>query len=76
MKYIESPLSGLVARVMVKSGDKIKAGDVAVVLNVMKTEINVEAEVAGIVKEVYVKEWDEVDVGTPLLSLKRIEKND
>jgi len=70
MKNVESPLPGLVARVTVKPGDKVKKGDVTVVLNVMKTEINVQAETAGIVKEIYVKEWDEVDIGTPLLSLE------
>lgn len=72
MKNVVSPLPGLVARVTVKPGDKVKKGDVVVVLNVMKTEINVQAETSGTVKEIYVKEWSEVDVGTPLLSMEEI----
>lgn len=70
MNQVLSPLPGLVARVTVKPGDKVEKGQIVVVLNVMKTEISVQAEASGIVKEVYVKEWDEVDVGTPLLSLQ------
>ena len=70
MKVITSPLPGLVARVLVKSGDMVKRGQVVVVLNVMKTEIGVEATEEGIVNDVHVKEWDEVDVGTPLVSLQ------
>ncbi len=66
---IKSFTPGLVARVNVKPGDEVKEGDVVVVLNVMKTEINVPVKTSGVVKEVYVKEWDEVDVGTPLISL-------
>ncbi len=69
MKVITAPLPGLVARVLVKPGDNVKNGEVVVVLNVMKTEVNVQATDEGVVNEVHVKEWDEVDVGTPLVSL-------
>ncbi|MEM4238811.1 MAG: biotin/lipoyl-containing protein, partial [Nitrososphaerota archaeon] len=60
---------GLVARVLVKEGDNVKAGDTVVVLNVMKTEINVQSERDGVVKEIKVKEWDEVDIGSELVVL-------
>jgi acetyl-CoA carboxylase biotin carboxyl carrier protein len=69
MKVITAPLPGLVARVLVKPGDNVKSGEVVVVLNVMKTEVSVQATDEGVVNEVLVKEWDEVDLGTPLVSL-------
>ena len=69
MKVITAPLPGLVARVLVKPGGNVKKGEVVVVLNVMKTEISVQATDEGVVNEIHVKEWDEVDVGTPLVSL-------
>ena len=33
----------------------------------MKAELSVESHVDGVVKEILVKEWDEMDVGTPML---------
>jgi biotin carboxyl carrier protein len=70
MVEIVAPLPGLVARVTVNEGDSIKPGDTVVVLNVMKTEVNVQSEFAGVVKEIKVKEWDEVDIGSVLVVLE------
>lgn len=69
MAEVVAPIPGLVARVTVKVGETIKAGDTVVVLNVMKTEVNVQSDTAGVVREVRVKEWDEVDIGTVLVVL-------
>jgi biotin carboxyl carrier protein len=70
MVEVVAPLPGLVARVTVNEGDSIKPGDTVVVLNVMKTEVNVQSEFAGVVKEIKVKEWDEVDIGSVLVVLE------
>ena len=69
MVEIVAPVPGLVARVPVQVGQEVKKGDVVVVLNVMKTEVNVESEYDGVVKEIRVKEWDEVDIGHVLVVL-------
>ncbi|MEM3032063.1 MAG: biotin/lipoyl-containing protein [Nitrososphaerota archaeon] len=69
MFEVVAPIPGLVARVPVKEGDNVKVGDTVVVLNVMKTEVNVQSEQDGVVKEIRVKEWDEVDIGTVLVVL-------
>ncbi|PWV37791.1 MAG: acetyl-CoA carboxylase biotin carboxyl carrier protein subunit [Desulfurococcaceae archaeon] len=75
IKYIVSPLPGLVAKVMKSPGDSVTNGDTVVVLNVMKTEVPITSEYEGIVKEIYVKEWDEVDVGSKIASIEvKIEK--
>lgn len=68
-KQIRSPMPGLVARVIVQVGDEVKKGDVVAVLNVMKTEIKVSSKEDGKVKEILVKEWDEMEVGTPMILL-------
>ncbi len=68
-KTITAPIPGLVARVPVSEGQIIHAGDVVVVLNVMKTEVNVSTDASGKVIRVHVKEWDEVDIGTVLVTI-------
>jgi len=69
-KRVVAPMPGLVARVLVHEGDTVKTGDIVAVLNVMKMEINVAAHEAGTVKEILVKEWDEMDSGTPMIVLE------
>jgi biotin carboxyl carrier protein len=66
-KKVLAPMPGLVARVMVEKGANVTAGQVVAVLNVMKTEVSVVAQEPGKVKEILVKEWDEMDVGTPMI---------
>ncbi len=68
-KSITAPIPGLVARVPVSEGQVVRAGDVVVVLNVMKTEVNVSTDASGKVVRVHVKEWDEVDIGTVLVTV-------
>ena len=64
------PMPGLVARVVVAVGDRVAKGDVVAVINLMKTEFEVKSEADGEVGEVLVKEWDEMDVGTPMIILR------
>jgi biotin carboxyl carrier protein len=60
-------MPGLVARVVVEPGQKVTKGDEVAVINCMKAELSVESHVDGVVKEVLVKEWDEMEVGVPML---------
>jgi biotin carboxyl carrier protein len=66
---VTAPMPGLVARVVVNVGDKVEAGQEVAVINCMKTEISVKAEKPGKVKEILVKEWDETQVGDPMVVL-------
>jgi biotin carboxyl carrier protein len=68
-KNVEAPIPGLVARVPVREGQLARAGEVVVVLNVMKTEVNISTDYSGKVVHVHVKEWDEVDIGTVLVTI-------
>lgn len=68
-KEILAIMPGLVARVNVKRGDRVKIGQVVVVINCMKTEIDVISEYNGVVKDVLVKEWDELEVDDVMVIL-------
>lgn len=59
-KVIISPMNGIVTKVLVKAGDKVKEGDVLVVIEAMKMENPVKSPFSGVVKEVLVKEGDKV----------------
>ena len=67
---VKAHMPGLVARVVVNEGDKVTAGQEVAVINCMKTEIQVFAENDGIVKSILVKEWDEMEIGSPMLILE------
>jgi biotin carboxyl carrier protein len=62
-------MPGLVARVVVNEGDKVAKGQEVAVINCMKTELSVRAENDGIVKSILVKEWDEMEIGNPMVIL-------
>ncbi|GAB6143619.1 biotin/lipoyl-containing protein [Desulfocicer niacini] len=66
---INATMPGLVARVVVNQGDSIKEGQEVAVINCMKNEISVTAEKGGIVKDILVKEWDEMEVDAPMVVL-------
>lgn len=66
---INAHMPGLVARVVVEEGDKVSKGQEVAVINCMKNELSVVSESDGIVKDVLVKEWDEMQVGIPMVIL-------
>ncbi|MDR3199892.1 MAG: acetyl-CoA carboxylase biotin carboxyl carrier protein subunit [Spirochaetales bacterium] len=66
---LKAHMPGLVARVVVNAGDKVEAGQELAVINCMKTEFSCQTEQAGTVKEILVAEWDEMEVGSPMIIL-------
>lgn len=71
MEYtLKAHMPGLVARVVVEVGEKVEKGQELAVINCMKTEMSCKTEEAGTVKEILVAEWDEMDVGSPLVILE------
>ena len=62
-----SPLPGTVLSVNVTVGQTVKAGDVALVLEAMKMENNINCGKDGVVKAIYVKQGDNVLEGADLL---------
>jgi biotin carboxyl carrier protein len=61
---------GNVWKVLVKPGDRVTAGQVLFILEVMKTEVPHEASQAGTVKAVNIHEGQEgVDAGTVAVAI-------
>lgn len=52
---IKSPLPGVVVKVLVKTGDSVKRGDVLMTMESMKMENNILADEDAIVKTIYVQ---------------------
>ncbi|MFX4263217.1 biotin/lipoyl-containing protein [Pelotomaculum propionicicum] len=67
---VKAHMPGLVARVVVNEGDKVTAGQEVAVINCMKTEIQVFAQNDGVVKSILVKEWDEMEIDSPMIVLE------
>ncbi len=63
----KSPLPGTVLSVNVTVGQAVKAGDVAIVLEAMKMENNINCGKDGVVKAIYVQKGDNVLEGADLL---------
>ncbi|HEV7534868.1 MAG TPA: biotin/lipoyl-containing protein, partial [Acidimicrobiia bacterium] len=66
---VTAPLIGTVVSVLVAEGDGVRAGQAVVVLESMKMEHLVEAEVAGVVAALTVGPGDTVEIDQPLLWL-------
>ena len=67
---IESTVSGIVLKVLVAPGDRIGTDQQVVIIESMKMEIPVVAEITGTVGEVLVTEGDTIEEGDVLVSLR------
>ena len=57
-------------KLKVKVGDKVKKGDLIAILEVMKMETNVESDLDGEVKEIYVNEGDMLKTGDVMMRIE------
>jgi pyruvate carboxylase subunit B len=64
---IVSPLRGMVLRIDVKVGDRVKKGGVVVVIEALKMENKVSASHAGVAREIFVHEGQKVGAGDILV---------
>lgn len=66
---VAAPLPGTITEVKVSEGQKIKRGDVVVIMEAMKMANDIVAEVDGTVKKIYVKQGAQVQSGEPLVEI-------
>ena len=66
---VKAPMPGSILAVKTSVGQAVKAGDVLVVLEAMKMEIEVKAPKAGTVQSILVAQGDKVVNGTPLVTI-------
>ncbi len=65
-----APISGRVAKILVKEADKVEMGQTIAIVEAMKMENEIHAPISGMVKAIYVKAGDNI---TPADALLRIE---
>ena len=66
---VKAPLPGVVTKVLVAVGQKVKKGETVLVLEAMKMENNITAEADGSVTGICVAAGDSVMEGTTLLTI-------
>jgi len=66
---IQAPMQGMVVKVKVAAGDRVKLGDVVVVLEAMKMQNDIVATVAGTVREIYAREGSIVAPNEVLMTI-------
>jgi len=69
-----APLPGKIIQVLIKPGDKVRAGAPLVVLEAMKMEQTIQAQSAGTVETVGVSEGDQVEAGALLVRFEEAEE--
>ena len=67
--HVTAPLPGNVVEVLVKEGDKVEAGQALLVMEAMKMETELLANIAGTVKALHVKKADRVTPGETLIEI-------
>jgi pyruvate carboxylase subunit B len=64
-----APMQGLIVKLPVKKGDRVKLGDVVAVLEAMKMQNDIVSTVAGSVVDIYVKEGDVVGPNQAIVAI-------
>lgn len=67
---INSPMPGTILDIKVQAGQKVKSGDVLLILEAMKMENEILAPHDAVVDSVLVSKGQSVESGTPLVSLR------
>ena len=73
-KYIEravkSTMPGIIIKIKVKVGEKVKEGDVVAILESMKMENEIMSPISGEVKRIFVTEDDTISPDDILMIIK------
>ena len=68
---LAAPMPGLVVRVLVQPGDRVRAGQGVVVIEAMKMENELRASAAGVVRTVPVRAGNAVEKGAVLVEFEQ-----
>ncbi len=68
-KILKSPMPGLITKIFVKPGTKIKVGDKLLILEAMKMENEIRSDIEGVVEEILIDEGIAVEKGASLLKI-------
>jgi len=70
---LSSPISGTIVSVKVQTGDKVKKGDVIMIIEAMKMEYLIRASYNGIITKINFKEKDQIEIGAQTAKIKEEE---
>ncbi|PIC86502.1 acetyl-CoA carboxylase biotin carboxyl carrier protein subunit [Sporosarcina sp. P20a] len=70
MREVKATMAGTIFQIEVKEGDTVTKGQVVVILESMKMEIPLEAEVDGTVSKIHGTEGDFVDEDEVLVTIQ------
>lgn len=70
IREIKAPMPGLVLKIMVEEGAKVKKGDNLLVLEAMKMENILKSTTDGIIKKIQVAQGDKIEKNTVLLQFQ------
>ena len=68
-EVITAPLSGNIFSIVKNNGESVELDDTVIVLEAMKMETTIKTPLNGIIKKVFVKNGDKVNVGDPLFEV-------
>lgn len=68
--YISTPMPGKVVKILVKEGDKVPEGTTVIIISAMKMESEYKVAADRVIKEVLVKEGDNIDGDQPLITFE------
>ena len=63
-------MQGMVIKLSVNVGDKVTKGSTIAVIEAMKMENDIQAEVDGVVEDIFVEPGDAVSIGDTLMVIK------
>jgi glutaconyl-CoA decarboxylase len=67
---LTAPLTGVVKEIKAAEGRKVEAGEVVIVMEAMKMDIDINAQASGTVQEVYVRQGDSVSANQQLMKIE------
>ena len=68
-KVVSAPMPGTILDVKVKEGDRVKRGDVVVILEAMKMENEIMAPKEGVIASIHVSKGSSVNTGDVLVTM-------
>jgi pyruvate carboxylase subunit B len=69
-KTVKAPLHGIVLKIFVKEGDKVKEDQAVAVLEAMKMENEIYTEKAGVITQILVREGESISEGKDMMVIE------
>lgn len=67
---VHAPMPGKITKVLVQTGDAIQAGQAVLVMEAMKMEYTLKADIGGVIEKLEAQAGDQVALGKLLVKIK------